>query len=74
MEEHHAAEEAEQDDLPAVQGEEVPVGQQADVGDWRDVPFPPELPRTLEEQINDLVLVNAQLREKLARYGWKDEG
>ena len=34
-----------------------------------DIPLPPEMPRDLEEQINDLLLVNAQLKEKLRRYG-----
>ena len=34
-----------------------------------DIPLPPEPPRDLEEQIADLILVNAQLKEKLRRYG-----
>jgi hypothetical protein len=38
-----------------------------------EIPLPPEPPRELEDQIDDLVRVNRQLKEKLARYGRKDQ-
>jgi hypothetical protein len=34
-----------------------------------DIPLPPEPARDLEDQVTDLLIVNAQLREKLQRYG-----
>jgi len=34
-----------------------------------EIPLPPEPQRDLEDQISDLLIVNAQLKEKLQRYG-----
>jgi hypothetical protein len=37
-----------------------------------EIPLPPDPPRSEQDQITDLLWVNAQLREKLARYGRDD--
>jgi hypothetical protein len=38
-----------------------------------DIPLPPDPPRDLEDQVADLILVNAQLKAKLVRYGRDDQ-
>lgn len=38
-----------------------------------DIPLPEHPPRSLEDQIADLMLVNSQLMDKLRRYGRGEE-
>lgn len=38
-----------------------------------EIPLPPDPPRDLEDQIEDLIQVNKQLKEKLDKYGRNDQ-